>query len=37
MIFEVHDAERESGWLGEFPGAVRPKLKWNFEPFATPE
>jgi lipopolysaccharide transport system ATP-binding protein len=37
MIFEVHDSERESGWLGEFPGAVRPKLKWNFEPFATPE
>jgi len=32
MVFEVHDVERESGWLGEFPGAVRPKLQWEFEP-----
>lgn len=32
MVFEVHDVERESGWLGEFPGAVRPKLKWEFAP-----
>lgn len=32
MVFEVHDVERESGWLGEIPGAVRPKLQWEFEP-----
>lgn len=31
MVFEVHDAERDSGWLGEFPGAIRPMLKWDFE------
>ena len=32
MVFEVHDAVRESGWLGEFPGAIRPKLRWELEP-----
>ncbi len=33
LVFEVHDVEREpGGFLGELPGAVRPKLKWNVEP-----
>ena len=32
LVFEVHDVARESGWLGVYPGAVRPKLKWEFEP-----
>jgi lipopolysaccharide transport system ATP-binding protein len=32
IVFEVHDAVRESGWLGEFPGAIRPKLRWELEP-----
>ena len=36
LIFEVHDAERESGWLGAYPGAVRPKLKWDFESVVQP-
>ena len=36
LVFEVHDIERESGWLGEYPGAVRPKLKWDFEPCTMP-
>lgn len=34
MVFEVHDGPRESGWVGEFPGAVRPKLVWEFSPAA---
>jgi lipopolysaccharide transport system ATP-binding protein len=37
LVFEVHDVERESGWLGEIPGAVRPKLKWDFEPVVAAE
>lgn len=36
LVFEVHDVERESGWLGEYPGAVRPKLKWDFESIDIP-
>jgi lipopolysaccharide transport system ATP-binding protein len=33
LVFEVHEAEREPGsWLGEIPGAVRPKLKWDMAP-----
>jgi len=37
LIFEIHDVEREEGaWLGDYPGAVRPKLKWDFELVATP-
>jgi len=35
LVFEVHDVARESGWLGAYPGAVRPKLKWEFEPVAS--
>ena len=32
LVFEVHDAEREPGsFLGELPGAVRPKLQWEME------
>ena len=31
-MFEVIEAEREEGsFLGELPGAVRPKLKWDAE------
>jgi len=36
LVFEVHDVERESGWLGAYPGAVRPKLEWAFESVAIP-
>ena len=28
-IFEVHDIEREGAWYGKWPGAVRPKFKWE--------
>jgi lipopolysaccharide transport system ATP-binding protein len=32
LMFEVIEAEREEGsFLGELPGAVRPKLKWDAE------
>lgn len=32
LVFEIHDAEREPGsFLGELPGAVRPKLRWEME------
>src|SRR5258706_3604112 len=32
MIFEVHDAdERQGNWFGEWPGVVRPDLKWRTE------
>lgn len=32
LVFEVHDAEREPGsFLGELPGAFRPKLRWDVE------
>lgn len=32
LVFDVHDVERESGsFLGEIPGAVRPKLSWQVE------
>lgn len=31
LVFEIHDEERlEGSWLGEYPGVVRPKLKWEF-------
>jgi lipopolysaccharide transport system ATP-binding protein len=31
LTFEVHDEERlEGSWMGDFPGAVRPKLNWDF-------
>jgi len=33
LVFEVRDTEREPGaFLGELPGAVRPKLRWEMEP-----
>ncbi len=33
LVFEVQDAEREPGeFLGELPGVVRPKLRWEMEP-----
>jgi lipopolysaccharide transport system ATP-binding protein len=32
LIFEVHYGEREEGaWLGEYPGAIRPRLEWALE------
>lgn len=32
LVFEVHDTQREPGsFLGELPGAVRPKLQWETE------
>ena len=31
LVFEIHDEERITGaWMGEYPGAVRPKLQWDF-------
>jgi lipopolysaccharide transport system ATP-binding protein len=30
LIFDVRDTERQ-GWLGEWPGAVRPNLEWTTE------
>jgi lipopolysaccharide transport system ATP-binding protein len=37
LIFEVQDVEREEGaWLGNYPGAVRPNLKWEREPCISP-
>ncbi len=33
LVFDVHDAVRQPGsYLGEMPGAVRPKLRWATEP-----
>jgi len=29
LVFEVNDVERESGWLGKWSGALRPKLEWK--------
>lgn len=30
LVFEVQDVERPEGaWIGEIPGAVRPKLNWD--------
>jgi lipopolysaccharide transport system ATP-binding protein len=31
LAFEVHDVGREGGWLGKWPGAVRPNLAWQVE------
>jgi lipopolysaccharide transport system ATP-binding protein len=31
LVFDVHDVAREA-WLGELPGAVRPRLAWSLEP-----
>jgi len=30
LTFEVHDIERPGHWMGKWPGAVRPKLEWNY-------
>lgn len=31
ITFEIHDEERVIGsWMGQYPGAVRPKLEWEF-------
>lgn len=31
VTFEIHDVARAIGsWMGEFPGAIRPKLDWEF-------
>jgi len=31
LVFEIQDAQRVAGsWMGEYPGAVRPKLQWDF-------
>src|SRR5207247_6994573 len=31
IAFEIHDTRREHGWLGKWPGAVRPDLPWHLE------
>jgi lipopolysaccharide transport system ATP-binding protein len=28
LIFQVHEVERSGGWLGKWPGFVRPELEW---------
>jgi len=30
LVVEVHDLPREGGWLGKWPGVIRPKLSWSF-------
>lgn len=33
LSVDVHDVTREPGaWLGEIPGAVRPRLQWDLDP-----
>jgi len=35
LIFEIHDVKRDDGeWMGAYPGAVHPKLLWDFESIA---
>lgn len=30
LIFEIHDVERPEGaWMGDYPGAVRPRFDWD--------
>lgn len=29
LTFDVHDIERKESWIEKWPGAVRPKLKWE--------
>ena len=37
ISFEVHEnAEKRNGWLGKWPGALRPDLKWTTEPVRGP-
>ena len=36
LSVDVHDVAREPGaWLGEIPGAVRPRLQWDLDPAET--
>ena len=34
LTFEVDDCARSGGWMGKWPGFVRPQLKWEAEPKA---
>ena len=29
LVFAIHDSPRATGWLGKWPGALRPQLKWK--------
>ncbi|MEI6972586.1 MAG: ABC transporter ATP-binding protein [bacterium] len=29
LVFEIHDVPREGGWLGKWPGVVRPTMQWE--------
>ena len=31
LVVEVHDLPREGGWLGKWPGMIRPQFDWRFE------
>jgi lipopolysaccharide transport system ATP-binding protein len=31
LVIEVHDLPREGGWLGKWPGMIRPRFDWRFE------
>ena len=31
LIFEIHDLPRTEGWLGKWPGVIRPLLSWKIE------
>jgi lipopolysaccharide transport system ATP-binding protein len=32
IILELHDIGRVGGWLGKWPGVIRPTLDWSLEP-----
>jgi lipopolysaccharide transport system ATP-binding protein len=36
IVFQIKDVERPGGWLGKWPGVVRPRLEWSImqEPMA---
>jgi lipopolysaccharide transport system ATP-binding protein len=31
LSFDVSEVSRESGWMGKFPGLLRPQLEWHVE------
>jgi len=31
VVFKVYDVERIGNWMGKWPGAVRPRFKWEHE------
>jgi lipopolysaccharide transport system ATP-binding protein len=32
LVLEVHDIPREGAWHGKWPGVIRPRFEWRFEP-----